>query len=127
MAAYYTRPLGNIIATEAGAMAKVRLTIDHIKTGKYVLNVESVGLTQDQVFRLCGDNPELRLELTAQKEIIVKELQFKLDECRKWRDTRISDLSATTPQQLDNLNPCVLIPNSQASPWTWRKSGNNAT
>ena len=52
-------------------MAKVRLTIDHIKTGKYVLNVESVGLTQDQVFRLCGDNPELRLELTAQKEIIV--------------------------------------------------------
>jgi Uma2 family endonuclease len=52
-------------------MAKVPLTIDHIRTGKYVLNVESVGLTQDQFFRLCGDNPELRLELTAQKEIIV--------------------------------------------------------
>ena len=52
-------------------MARVPLTIDHIKTGKYVLNVESVGLTQDQFFRLCGDNPELRLELTAQKEIIV--------------------------------------------------------
>jgi Uma2 family endonuclease len=52
-------------------MARVPLTIDHTKTGKYVLNVESVGLTQDQFFRLCGDNPELRLELTAQKEIIV--------------------------------------------------------
>jgi Uma2 family endonuclease len=52
-------------------MAKVPLTIDHIKTGKFVLNVESVGLSPEQFFRLCGDNPELRLELTAQKEIIV--------------------------------------------------------
>jgi Uma2 family endonuclease len=52
-------------------MAKVPHTIDHIKTRKYVLNVESVGLSPEQFFRLCGDNPELRLELTAQKEIIV--------------------------------------------------------
>jgi Uma2 family endonuclease len=52
-------------------MVRVPLTIDHIRPGKYVLNVESVGLTQDQFFRLCGDNPELRLELTARKEIIV--------------------------------------------------------
>ena len=52
-------------------MAKVPLTVDHIRTGKYVINVESVGFTQEQFFRLCGDNPELRLELTAQKEIIV--------------------------------------------------------
>src|SRR5215471_3671906 len=52
-------------------MARVPLTIDHTRTGKYVINVESVGLTQEQFFRLCGDNPELRLELTAQNEIIV--------------------------------------------------------
>jgi Uma2 family endonuclease len=52
-------------------MARVSLTVDHIRTGKYVINVESIGLTQEQFFRLCGDNPELRLELTAQKEIIV--------------------------------------------------------
>ena len=52
-------------------MAKVPLTVDHIRTGKYVINVESVGLTQEQFFRLCSDNPELRLELTARKEIIV--------------------------------------------------------
>jgi Uma2 family endonuclease len=51
-------------------MAKVPLTLDPIKTGKYVLNVESDGLRPEQFFRLCGDNPELRLELTAQKEII---------------------------------------------------------
>ena len=53
-------------------MAKVRLTLDHIKTGKYVLDVESVGLSPEQFFRLCSDNPELCLELTAQKEIIVR-------------------------------------------------------
>ncbi len=54
-----------------------------------MINVESVGLSPEQFFRLCGDNPELRLELTAQKEIIVmlwsashslNELEFKLDE-----------------------------------------------
>jgi len=52
-------------------MAKVPLTADHVKRGTFVLNVESVGLRPRAVFRLCGDNPELRLELTAQKEIIV--------------------------------------------------------
>ena len=70
-------------------MARVPLTVDHIRTGKYVMNVESVGLSPEQFFRLCGDNPELRLELTARKEIIVElwspsdslnELEFKLDE-----------------------------------------------
>ena len=52
-------------------MAKVPLTIDHVKTGKFVLNIESVGLSPEQFFRLCGDNPELRLEMTAQKEAAV--------------------------------------------------------
>ena len=35
------------------------------------LNVESIGLTPDQFLRLCADNRELRLELTARKELIV--------------------------------------------------------
>src|SRR5216684_6704720 len=52
-------------------MAKAPLTIEQLKTGKFILNVESVGLSPEQFFRLCSDNPELRLELTAQKEIIV--------------------------------------------------------
>ena len=30
-----------------------------------VLNLQSVGLSPEQFFRLCGDNPELRMELTA--------------------------------------------------------------
>ena len=61
---------GNTIALK-GAMAKVPSIEEHVKTGKLVLNAESVGLSPEQFFRLCRDNPELRLELTAQKEIIV--------------------------------------------------------
>src|SRR5438034_6721528 len=61
---------GNAIAVK-GDMAEVPLTADHIKTGKFVLNTESVGLSPEQFFRLCRDNPELRLELTARKEIII--------------------------------------------------------
>jgi Uma2 family endonuclease len=52
-------------------MAKVPITEERLKTGKIVLNVESVGLSPEQFFRLCGDNPELRLEMTAQNEVIV--------------------------------------------------------
>ena len=35
------------------------------------LSVKSVGLTGDQFFLLCRDNPELRLELTAEKKLII--------------------------------------------------------
>jgi hypothetical protein len=62
-------PLGNRIATEASAMARIPLTIDHIKTGKYVLNIESVGLTQDQLCSLSDILNEVQFKL-----------QFKLDE-----------------------------------------------
>src|SRR5712691_1682476 len=50
-------------------MGKVPLTADHLKTGKFVLNAESAGLSPERFFQLCRDNPELHLELTAQKEI----------------------------------------------------------
>jgi Uma2 family endonuclease len=52
-------------------MATVTYTADDLRFSKITINAESLGLTPDQFFRLCGDNPELRLELTARKEIIV--------------------------------------------------------
>jgi Uma2 family endonuclease len=76
MAAYYTRPLGNIIATEAGAMAKVPLTIDHIKTGKYVLNVDALTQQQSVFAPIC---PDFVIELWSPSDIL-KDIQFKLDE-----------------------------------------------
>jgi Uma2 family endonuclease len=38
---------------------------------RIVLDVSSVGLTDDQYFRLCRDNRDLRIEMTAQKELII--------------------------------------------------------
>ena len=52
-------------------MARVPLTIDHIKTGKYVLNVESADSLKTSFSGFAVTTPELRLELTARKEIIV--------------------------------------------------------
>src|SRR5437667_8988554 len=38
---------------------------------RLTLNLSSVGLTDDQFFRLCSDNRDLRIEMTAQKELII--------------------------------------------------------
>ena len=38
---------------------------------RIVINVASVGLTPEQFFRLCRDNPDTRIELTARKEIVI--------------------------------------------------------
>ncbi len=36
-----------------------------------VVNVKSVGLTDQQFYLLCRDNPDLRIELTADQELII--------------------------------------------------------
>ena len=38
---------------------------------RIVLDVSSVGLSDDQYFRLCRDNRDLRIEMTAQKQLII--------------------------------------------------------
>ncbi len=52
-------------------MARVPLTKEEVASAKLVLNVENVGLTEEQFFQLCSDNRDLFLELTAQKELII--------------------------------------------------------
>jgi len=39
------------------------------------LNVRETGLTEEQFFRLCQENDELRFELTAQKELVIMPLE----------------------------------------------------
>jgi Uma2 family endonuclease len=51
-------------------MAKVPFVTQEGKTARAVINIESVGLTPEQFFRLCCDN-EARIELTAEKELII--------------------------------------------------------
>jgi Uma2 family endonuclease len=38
---------------------------------RVVLNVQSLGLTDDQFLQLCSDNGELRIEMSAQGELII--------------------------------------------------------
>jgi Uma2 family endonuclease len=52
-------------------MATLPAIIDPNVPYLLTLNVKSVGLTDDQFFMLWRDNPELRLELTAEKELII--------------------------------------------------------
>ncbi|PYS55520.1 MAG: hypothetical protein DMG13_03650 [Acidobacteria bacterium] len=52
-------------------MARVPLTEENVLATRLVLNLEKVGLTEEQFFQLCSDNRDLRMELTAQKELII--------------------------------------------------------
>jgi Uma2 family endonuclease len=52
-------------------MARVPLTEEQVETDAVVLNLRNVGISQEQFFALCRDNPELCFELSAQKELII--------------------------------------------------------
>src|SRR5205823_12102782 len=52
-------------------MARVPLVRQEVAPTKLVLSLKNVALTEDQFFRLCGDNSDLCMELTAQKELII--------------------------------------------------------
>ena len=55
-------------------MTRTPLVEEQVKANHMVLNVENVALTSEQFFQLCSDNRDLRMELTAQKELIVMPL-----------------------------------------------------
>ena len=52
-------------------MASIPLTEEQVTEDLLVLNVEKVGLSDEQFIELCSDNRELCFELTTQKELIV--------------------------------------------------------
>ena len=52
-------------------MAQPLSVLDENPPYYLVLNVNSVGLTDEQFAQLCADNRELRFELSAKKELIV--------------------------------------------------------
>ena len=56
--------------TVRGNMARPP-TIEPDTAVRVVLNARSVGLTDDQFFRLCSDNRDLRIEMTATGELII--------------------------------------------------------
>src|SRR2546421_2726029 len=46
-------------------------TIELTTPNLLMLNVQSVHLTDEQFYQLCHDNPDLRFELTAQRELVI--------------------------------------------------------
>src|SRR5437016_4291587 len=61
-----------VMSAFVGDMASVPLTEELVTEDLVVLNLEKVGLSDEQFIELCSDNRDLyRLELTAQKELLI--------------------------------------------------------
>ena len=52
-------------------MATTPSTLEQNTPHFLMLNVQSVDLTDEQFYRLCSDNRDLRFELTAQRELLI--------------------------------------------------------
>ena len=68
-------------------MARVPLVNEQVGPRRLVLNVEKVGLTEDQFVQLCSDNSDLQMELTARKELIIMPLNGLKS---SWRENILS-------------------------------------
>ena len=55
-------------------MASVPSIEEQVTDDLVILNLEKVGLSDEQFVELCSDNRELHLELTAQKELVIMTL-----------------------------------------------------
>ena len=51
-----------------------RVPIIEEQAGALILNFEGAGLSSEQFFQLCVDNPELHLELSARNELVIMTL-----------------------------------------------------
>ena len=60
------------------------------------LSVQSVGLTDEQFYRLCGDNSDLHLELTAQKALVIMSPSGAKT---GWRNSRLNQRLANWAEQ----------------------------
>ena len=58
-------------------MTKIRPQLEQNLPHSFVLNMGSVQLTDEQFYRICVDNPELRFELTADR-VSVSTIRLRL-------------------------------------------------
>lgn len=77
-------------------MAQSNLVSDTTPSRALTLNVHSVGLTDEQFHRLCQDNPELRLELTAQRELVI---MSPTGSKTGWRNSKLNQRLANWAEQ----------------------------
>lgn len=83
-------------------MVRSASVIDQDTPYVLVLNIQSLGLTDEQFSQLCRDNPNLRFELTAQRELVIMaptgsktgRHNSKLNQCRAhWAEQDATGLS----------------------------------
>ena len=67
-------------------------TLERNTSHSLMLNVQSVDLTDEQFYRLCSDNRDLRFELTAQRELLI---MSPAGSKTGWRNARITQRLAT--------------------------------
>ena len=77
-------------------------SIEHHAPFRFSLDVSSVCLTDDQFSRLCSDNPELRIELTADRELII---MSPTGYETGWRNAKITQRLANWTEQ-DSTGIC---------------------
>jgi Uma2 family endonuclease len=77
-------------------MAATHSIAERTEQGALVLNVQSVNLTDEQFYDLCRDNPELRFELTAEKELVI---MSPTGSKTGWRNGKISQRLANWTEQ----------------------------
>ena len=77
-------------------MAQTPFTIEQNAPNWLLLNVQSVHLTDEQFYRLCQDNPDLRFELTAQRELVI---MSPTGSKTGWRNSKINQRLANWTEQ----------------------------
>ena len=68
-------------------MAQIPSTIESSSPPLFMLNTRSVCLTDEQFYRLCQDNPDLRFELTVKRELLIMSPSGSK---AGWRNSRIN-------------------------------------
>jgi Uma2 family endonuclease len=108
-------------------MAQTNSTIESAPSW-LMLNLESVHLTDEQFYRLCQDNPDLRFELTAQRELVI---MSPTGSKTGWRNSRINQRLAnwaekdTTGVSFDSSTGFTLPNGAKRSPdaaWARREA-----
>ena len=87
--------------------------IDQTTTLPYrlALNIRALEMTEDQFLQLCSDNGDLRMELTANRELIIKPpngLEGSSQELELARQV------ATGPSRMEPAAPLVRMPDTRS-------------
>ena len=77
-------------------MALTPSTLEGNTPHSLLLNVQSVHLTDEQFYRLCADNRDLRFELTAEGELLI---MSPTGSKTGWRNAKITHRLATWSEQ----------------------------